>query len=402
MDHSLTRSRSTDGVYNFALDATQSVIETEREVPMQEVIAAVRQFISREIAPRAAEVDRTGQLPDGLWRKMSEQGLAGLVVPEHWGGSNADLATFAACLEALGGACASTAWILLAHCASARAILAAGSDAQKDRLLPALASGRLLGSAMAATEAGGGSNTTGIRTRARREAEDWVLDGSKEFITLSGLADVFVLMARTGEAPTSLACFLVEKGDGGFTFGRREEMLGLRGVPVGGLSLAGCRLGGDRLLGGETGALAVMGAFGPWGLVGAASAAVGIAVAALEDAASYVNERVVAGTRLATLLGVQAIVGDLRMETSGARALIAQGIREIDGKKGPPLPLFMAKLSATESAVRVVDRCLALHGAAGYSRALPVERRVRDVRAFTIHWGNNEVLRDTIRKASLS
>lgn len=369
---------------------------------MQEVLDGVRTFIAREVAPHAAEVDRTGQLPDGLLRKMGEHGLAGLAVPERWGGVGADLATFAACFEALGGACASTAWTLLAHSTCARAILAAGTDAQKGRLLPALASGRLLGSAMAATEAGGGSNLAGIRTRARREADGWMLDGGKEFISLAGLADVFVVMARTGEPPPSLGCFLVEKGDGGLSSGRREELLGVRGVPVGGLSFEGCRLDGERLLGGETGAFAVMGAAGSWGLAGAAAAAVGTAAAALDGAVAYVKERVVGGAPLASRPGVEALIGDLRVETAGARALVTQAIREIEGAKGPPLPLFIAKVSATESAVRVVDRCLVLHGAAGYSRALSVERRIRDVRAFTIHWGNNEVLRDTIRKASLA
>lgn len=368
---------------------------------MQEMLTNIRQFIGSKIAPRATEIDATGELPDGLWRAMGEHGLTGLAVPDRWGGVGADLATFAASLEMLGGACASTAWTLLAHSASARAIVAAGSDAQRDRLLPALASGKLLGAAMAATEAGGGSNPTGIRTRARREADGWVLDGGKEFISLAGVADVFVVMARTGEAPPALTCFLVEEGDGGFSSGRREELLGVRGVPVGGLSFADCRLGADRLLGSADGALAVMGAVGAWGLVGAAAAAVGIAAAAVEDAVAFANERVVAGTPLASLSGVQALVGDLRMETAGARAGILQAIREVEGKKGPPLPLFMAKLSATESAIRVVDRCLALHGAAGYARTHPVERRLRDVRAFTIHWGNNEVLRDAVRKASL-
>lgn len=369
---------------------------------MQEVIDSVVRFVAGEVAPHAAEVDRSGRLPEGFLRKMGEQGLAGLAVPTRWGGVEADLATFAACIEIVGGACASTAWILLAHGMCARAIVGAGSDAQKDRLLPALAGGRLLGSAMAATEAGGGSNPLGIRTRARREGDGWLLDGSKEFITLSGLADVFVVMARTAEPPPALGCFLVEKGDSGFSFGRREELLGMHGVPVGGLAFTDCRLGGDRLLGADTGGLAVMGMAGAWGLAGAAAAAIGIASVALDETVAWLKERTVAGTPLAGLAGVQEAVGDCRMALASSRAGLAQAIRDLPAIKGPPLPLFMAKLAATESAVRVVDRCMTLHGVAGYSRALPMERRVRDVRAFAIHWGNNEVLRDNIRKASLA
>lgn len=369
---------------------------------MKEMLDGVRQFVSREVAPHAAEVDATGRLPEGLVRKLGGAGLAGLAVPPQWGGVGVDLATFAGALEALGGACASTAWLLLAHSASARAILAFGADAQRDRLLPALASGKLLGSAMAGTEAGGGSNMTGIRTRARRDGDGWVLDGGKEFISLAGLADLSVAMARTGDAPAALGAFLVERGDAGFSAGRREELLGVRGVPVGGLSFEDCRLGADRLLGAEGGGLAVMGALGAWGMVGASAAAIGIAATALAEVSAHLKERVVGGAPLAGLPGVQATVGDLRMELAGARAGLAQALRDIDGIQGPPVPLFIAKIAATERAVHIVDRCMALHGAAGYSRALPAERRVRDVRAFTIHWGNNEVLRDGVRKGSLA
>jgi len=368
---------------------------------MDEMVESVRRFCEGEIAPHAAETDRSGQLLTGFLRKIGDQGLAGLAIGAKWGGIDADLATWSGCLEVLGGACASMAWTLIAHAMCARAVLAAGDEAQKDRLLPEFAAGRLLGSAMAGTEAGGGSNPTGIRTRAHQHAEGWTLDGGKEFISLAGLADVFVVMARTGEPPASLGCFLVEKGDEGLSFGRREKLLGVHGVPVGALVFADCRLAGDRLLGAPAGGLAVMGAVGAWGLVGASASALGIAAAALEEASAYVNERVVAGTTLASLAGVQATFGDARMELAAARAGLAQAIRDVEGRKGPPLPLFMAKIAATDCAVRVVDRCMALQGAAGYSCEFAAERRVRDVRAFTIHFGNNEVLRDTVRKSAL-
>lgn len=369
---------------------------------MKEMIEAVRKFTAGEIAPHAAEVDRSGQLPPDLFRKLGEQGIAGLVIPEKWGGIGADLASFAACLEVIAAGCASTAWVLLSHSASARTLVGAGSDAQKDHYLPQLAAGQMIGSAMAGTEAGGGSNPMGMRTRASHDGRGWVLEGGKEFITLAGAADLYVVMARTAEPPPALGCFLVEKADTGLAFGRREELLGVRGVPVGGFALAQCRLGGERLLGAETGGLAVMGAMGSWGLAGAAAAAAGVAATALDETSAYLRERVVAGAALASLPGVQSAMGELRSELAGAHARLAQAIRDVEGVPGPPLPLFMAKVSATESAVRIVDRCMALHGAAGYSREFAIERHARDVRAFTIHWGNNEVLRDTLAKASLS
>lgn len=369
---------------------------------MSEMLDSVRRFVAGEIAPHAAEVDRSGELAADLWRKLGEQGLAGLAVPTRWGGVAADLGLFVGCFEVLGGACASTAWVLLAHSLAARAIALFGADAQKERLLPELAAGRRIGAALAVTEAGGGSNPLGMHSRARREGDAWVLEGSKEFITLAGLADVFVVMARTGEPPPALGCFLVQRDDAGFSSGRREELLGLRGVPVGGLAFNGCRLPGDRLLGPADGGLAVMGAVGGWGLAGAAAAALGIAQAALDNATAHAKERVVAGAALASLPGVQAVLGDLRIELAGARARLARALEEIKDLQGPPLPLFMAKVAVTECAVRVVDRCMGLYGVAGYTRALPAERRLRDVRAFTIHWANNDVLRDTLRKGAVA
>ncbi len=217
----------------------------------------------------------------------------------------------------------------------------------------------------------------------------------------AGIA-VYVVMARTGEPPPALGCFIAEKRDAGLSFGRREDLLGVRGVPVGGLAFDGCKLGGERLLGAPEGGMMVMGAAGAWGLAGAASAALGIANAALADAAAHAKARVVAAAPLASLAGVQTLLGDQRMALAAARAGLAQALRDIAAIKGPPLPLFSAKLAATEAAVGIVDRCMALHGAAGYSRELPAERRLRDVRAFTIHFANNEVLRDTIRKAALA
>lgn len=250
---------------------------------MQDLLDSVRRFCAGEIAPRAAEVDRSGRLPEGLFAKLGTQGLAGLALPARWGGIDADLALFGGCLEIIGGACASTAWALLAHTLSTRAILTAGTEAQKERWLPALAAGRSIGCAMAGTEAGGGSNPLGIRTRARRDGDGWVLDGSKAFISLAGLADLYVVMARTAEPPAALGCFVVERGDADFGFGRREELLGVRGVPVGELAFSDCGLPGDRLLGAESAGLVVMGAIGAWGLVGAASAALGIAGARVHD-----------------------------------------------------------------------------------------------------------------------
>lgn len=371
----------------------------------EEIVRSIRELIAREIAPAAARVDEKGALSDGIWRRFGEHGLAGLIVPARWGGVGADTPTFLAAVEALGAACGSTAWAYLAHCAAERAILAVGSDAQKDRWLPGLVEGKWVGAAVAATETGGGSNPLAARTVARPDGDGFVLDGAKHFITLAGAADLYLVTARTRDAPgpAALSCFVVEKGDRGVSFGRREETHGMRGVPIGEILLDGCRVGGDRLPGGPGGMMAILGAIGSVALLGAAATALGMAQASLDAATEYVKTRKVLGEPLAAQPGVQAIVGDARFDLAGARAWLARAVAWFaDGGKGPPVVAWMAKVAVTETALRVIDRSLALHGATGYSRALPLERALRDARALCIHWGNNDVLRDTLRKMSVA
>lgn len=364
-----------------------------------DVIRSVRDFAARELRPAAQKVDRSGELPAEHWRKLAELGLAGLLIPPRWGGSGAELPTFLSALEAISTACASTGWMLLAHSAAAKAILVAGSDAQKDRYLPALAEGRLLGSALAATEAGGGSNPMAGRARAKREGNTYVLEGSKQFITLAGRADLYVVLAGGSEGPPAPSCFLVEKGDAGVAFGRREELMGMRGVPVGEITFEKCGLPADRLLGAAGGAMMILGAIGGPALLGASASALGIAESVLGDTTRYLKDRKVTDQPLASIPAVQLALGQLRMDVAGARAWLELAARSLaEPPRGPPVLVWMAKVAVTEAAVRVVDRCQQLHGAYGYSRALELERHARDVRAHRIHWGNNDVLIDSLAK----
>lgn len=365
---------------------------------MQDMLESVQRFVAAEVAPQATAIDRTEQLPEGLWDKLAAQGLSALAVPTRWGGVEADLPLFAACFETLGAACASTAWTLLAHALAARALAVAGTPEQQERLLPGLASGQLKGSALVVTEAGGGSNPAVMGTRARRDGRQWQLDGSKQFISLAGAADLYVVMARTADTPGTLACFLVESGDAGFSCQGREDLLGVRGVPVGSMLFEQCRLPEDRLLGAENGGFGLLGAAGGWGMVGAAAAALGMAQASVQEVSAYLREREVGGAVLSSQPGVQQRLAQMHGELTGARARLDQAIASLGRVPGPPLALFTAKVEATEAAVRVIDICLGLYGGIGYSRELPLERRLRDVRAFTIHWGNNEVMRDSVRK----
>ncbi len=366
-------------------------------MPDEQLVRGVREFVAREIAPEAEHVDRSGQLPPDRWRKMGEHGIMGLMVPSEWGGVGADMSTVLAAIEAIAAGCGSTAWAYLAHCTACTAILAAGTEAQKDRYLPALADGRMIGAAMVVTETGGGSNHESIRTIAREEGDSYVLDGSKFFITQAGAADVYLVLARTGETSGPISCFLVEKDDGGLTFGSREETMGLRGVEIREMVFDGCRVPASRMLGPVGGGVGVMGAGGGFPGIGAAAAALGLAQAAVEATRKHLKERTVLGQPLGSIPGVQAQMGEVQFDMVGARAWLEYALAwRSQGAKGPPVPAWMAKVAVTEAALRVIDRCMALHGAVGYSRALPLERYYRDARAFCVHWGINDVLRSRI------
>ncbi len=371
----------------------------------QSMINSIRDFAAREVAPTAQEVDRSGQFPEDRWKKLGEYGLTGLMIPTEWGGLGSDRATALAAIESLAGACGSTAWALLSHSVVAAGIAALGSDAQKSRYLPALARADLLGGTLAATETGGGSNPASIRTFARREGNEYVLDGSKFFISQAGAGDIYLVMARTErtQGPHALSCFVVEKTDAGLCFGKREDTMGIRGIQVREIFFDNCRLPVERLLGSVGEGSAVLGAVSSVAVLGAAAAATGVAQAAVDATIKHLRERTILDQPLAVNPAIQAHMARVALDLGGARAWLDRGLAWLEGgAKGAPLPLWMTKVAVTKAARRVVDHCLGLHGAAGYSRALSLERYYRDIRAFSIHWGNNDVLMDMVGKAVLA
>lgn len=372
-------------------------------MPDQELIDSVKDFATREVAPAAAAIDRSREFPAEHWHKLGEFGLTGLSLPTAYDGLGADLDTLLAAIGAVAGADASTAWMLLSHTAVATGIERLGTDAQKQRYLPALARAKRIGGTTAGTETGGGSNPNSMKSFARQEGDHYVLDGGKFFITQAGAADVYLVVARTddGPAPKCLSCFIVEKEDAGLRFGKRETLMGLHGVHVAEIFFDHVTLPADRLLGKLGGAGAMLGAISGITTLGSSAAALGVARAAVEVTLAYLKQRKVTGHALATVPGVQAQVGAILMELEGADAWLQHGLAVHAAKRGP-LPLWMTKISVTEAAGRIVDACLGLHGAIGYSQALPLERCYRDLRAFRIHWGNNDVLRDRIGRTALA
>lgn len=368
-----------------------------------QLLDSVAHFAARELAPQAAQVDRNGAFPAGRWEQMADFGLMGLVIPPDYGGLAVGPADFAEVLGRISGACASTAWGLLTHSAAAAIVAANGTEGQKLRYLPDLAAGRLQG-AVAVTETGGGSNPGSIRTVARATAGGYELNGAKFFISRAGVANLYLIMARTTDisGAEGLSGFLLHKDDPGITFGKREETLGLRGIEVHEIFLDHCHVPADRLVGQLGAGRAIMGSISGTILIGASAAALGIAQVAYAAACQHVKTRTVLGKPLIDAAGVQSTIGALTLELEGAQAWLQHALNGLqEGRDTPPRRLWMAKLAITRATVLIADQCLALHGAVGYSRALPLERYVRDARAFCVHWGNNDVLLDRIAKTAI-
>lgn len=372
---------------------------TGPEPALAEVEAAVRPIVADHVAPAAAAVDRDGRLAEGVMGRLGAAGLFGLAVPAALGGGGQPLGAVAAATGVIAEACGSTAWAYLTHAAATTGVAMHGSDALRGRYLGELLAGARL-AAMAGTEAGGGTNPMGTRTRARVEGDAVVLDGAKAFISLAGDAGLYLVMARTSDdpGPQALSLFAVPAEADGLSCDRREDLLGVRGVPVGELRLDGVRVPADHRVGPEGGALTVLGVVGGCGVAGATAAAIGIAAAAVEATAAYLRERSVAGQVLAGMPAIQQQWVEVLTDLEACRGLQA---RALAAPPGPPLRAWMAKARVTEVAQRIVDRCLQLHGAMGYSRGLPLERMLRDARAWSIHWGNNDTLRSNAGRMAL-
>jgi butyryl-CoA dehydrogenase len=281
-----------------------------------------------------------------------------------------------------------------------RALAIAGSDEQKKRLLPAMTAGKKL-AAFAATEPASGSNPFAITTKAVSDGDDFVVNGTKHFITGAEEAEVYLVILRTDQAksPADLSALIIEKGTPGLSFGKKEDGMGLRGTSDGELILQECRIHKTKLLGAENGYLAVMPKFAGLGMVGTAGISLGIAQAAVNAAVEHAKTREIAGQSIGQYQGVQYLIAEMSTALAAARALTYSAAQQLDGPPPPsPLPLYMAKLYATEMAIDVTQKALQVHGGTGYSRELPLERYYRDARGLTLHFTPSEMLKGMLGK----
>lgn len=365
-----------------------------------QIQSLARKVAQKELAPKAAELDRTAAFPrDGL-KKLAEVGLMGMGIPHDFGGSKTGTLSRVLALEELAKACPSTAEILSCHLDASTAIVAGGSEDAKRLYIPSLASGEKLGT-HAWTEPGSGGNSQNVETSARADGDHYLVNGTKVFITSGGEADIYVTAVRTNPeqtGPFGQSMLLIEKGSPGFSFGTKYERMGFRGTSPQELIFEDCRVPKANLLGGEGGFLAVHMVFGGGLQLGTAAISLGIAQVAVETAINYAKERLQVDQQpLFSYQAVKFMLVEMSTAVDAARALVYRAAVKLDSEPpGPPVYCFKAKLFTTEMAVEVTNKALQVHGGTGYCCDLPIERYYRDARGLTLHAPPNELLKDNI------
>ncbi len=365
------------------------------------LVAAARQQAASHVAPRTSEIDQDSLFPHEAIGHLAHAGFLGLCVPSEFGGTGGDALAFVLAIEELAKVCASTALALVAHAAAWEAILLGGTEDQRRRYLPALATGATLG-AFAVHEEHSGVQAAAIETRAVPAEGGFVLTGSKMFTTNGGAAGLFVVLARTEApgAPKEYSLLLVERDAVGFSTGPPRPRMGLNGVASRDLAFQDCRISRDSLLGKPGDGLFLTKATAAFAMLGAAAASVGIARATLEGSIGHARTRTIAGQALAGHQAVLSLLAEMKAEIAAAGALLYGTARGWDPRiPGPAPEAFTAKLVASEMAVRVTDRALQIHGGHGYTRELPIERYYRDARGLTLHFMTAELLRINIAQA---
>ncbi|MDM7914141.1 MAG: acyl-CoA dehydrogenase [Candidatus Eisenbacteria bacterium] len=357
-----------------------------------------RDFAEKELRPRAAAVDAEARFPAESVKKLAELGFLGIFVPEEYDGSGLDQLSYAIIVEELSRACAATGVIVSAHNSLVCfPLLRFGTDDQKDRYLRKLARGEVLGS-FALTEPEAGSDAASQRTVATSDGSDFLLNGSKIFITNATVAEVFIVFCLTD--PTAgvrgISALIVERGMPGFTVGRKEETMGIRGSGACMLSFEDVRVPRANLLGEENRGFRIAMATLDCGRIGIAAQAVGIAQACLDESVRYAKERRQFGKPIGSLQAIQWMIADTATELAAARLLTYQAAVKKDSGEEVTLEAAQAKLYASEAAARAAHRAVQVHGGYGYTKEFAVERLFRDARITEIYEGTSEIQRVVI------
>jgi butyryl-CoA dehydrogenase len=366
----------------------------------EEIRRTVRDFAEKRIAPVADELERRGEFPMDIVREAASLGLLGVPYPEEVGGTGLDSLAYAITVEELSRVSGSVGIIVSAHTSlGCNPIYLAGTDAQKEKYLRPMASGQVIG-AYGLTEPGAGSDSRGTRTRAHRDGDEWVINGSKRFITNAGVAGTYIVTALTDREQDSgrISAFIVEADTPGFSIGRMEEKMGLHASNTGELLFDDCRIPADNLLGdeGEGDKLFLKTLDG--GRIGIASMALGLAQAAYEAAAAYSKERRQFGRPIGAFQGVAFKIADMATTIDAARLMTYRAAWLKDCGKPYTTEAAMAKLYASEVARDVTNDAVQVHGGYGYVTEYKVERYLRDAKLTEIGEGTSEIQRMVIAR----
>ncbi len=367
-----------------------------------------KEFAEKEVKPLAQEVDETEVFPRGTVEKMAKAGFLGIPVPKEYGGQGCDPLTYAMCVEELSKVCGTTGVIVSAHTSlCCDPIMTYGTEEQKQKYLVPLAKGEKLG-AFGLTEPGAGTDAQGQQTKAVLDGDEWVLNGSKIFITNGKEADVYVIFAVTnvvtdarGRSKKMISAFIVEKGTPGFTFGTKEKKMGIRGSSTYELIFTDCRIPKENLLGQEGKGFGIAMHTLDGGRIGIAAQALGLAEGALDRTIEYVKERKQFGRAIGAFQNTQFQLADMATKVQAAQLLVYKAAMAKATQKVYSIEAAQAKLYAAEVAMEVTTKAVQLHGGYGYIREYDVERMMRDAKITEIYEGTSEVQRMVISSALL-
>ena len=370
-----------------------------------ELVAAVRSFVQRDVVPAAAALDHDDIYPDQLVDQMAAFGLFGAVIPEEYGGLGLDVMTFTQVIEELAAGWMSLVGVLNTHMITATLLRLHGTEEQRRRLLPPMASGAQR-AALSLSEADAGSDTRALRCRAERDGDEWVLNGTKMWVTNGERSSVVALAART---PEGITCFLVEKEpgprSGGIEVSRHVDKLGYRGIETVEMIYRDHRVPAGAVLGGPGAPLGhglpqILSAL-ELGRVNIAARGVGVARAAFEAAMTYAQQRQTFGVPIARHQAIAFKLADMAVRVEAARLLTRSAAEKLDRGERADVEAGMAKLYASEAAFENATEAMRIHGGAGYTKDLPVERYYRDAPLLMIGEGTNEIQRLVIARRLL-
>jgi alkylation response protein AidB-like acyl-CoA dehydrogenase len=379
--------------HSFALTDEQEQLRKE-----------IRDFAAREIAPNVMRWDEASEFPHEVVKKLGEMGLMGVIFPVELGGAGLGYVDYAVAVEELSAVDGSIGIIVASHNSlCSNHIFVAGNEAQKSKYIPLLASGKWLG-AWGLTEPGSGSDAGSARTSAVRKGDRWVLNGNKTFITNGHYADVSVIIAVTdkSQGTRGLSAFVVEKGTAGFRPGKKENKLGLRASDTSELIFEDCEIPAENLLGKEGEGFIDSMRILDGGRISIAALSLGIGRGAYDAARNYVKQRHQFGKAISEFQGIQWKLADMATQLDAARLLTQRAAVMKDSGQKTTLESSMAKLMASEVAVRVCDEAVQLHGGYGFIKDYPVEKFYRDVKLCTIGEGTSEIQRLIIAREILN